>query len=218
MENEPESRLSVNISYPQLNPSARPELAQIFDQVNADIVTRIGAEVDSFLVWAREAAQTSPSTLGGESTFEGGFSGTFVNDRIFSARQHIYTYTLGAAHPNTTSIALNYDLGTGEIVELDHLFDAASSYLDTLSTAVEAGLLSEAEARGLSTTELWEEGYNPTADNFQRFTLGPDSLAIHFPPYAVAPYVAGEFEVHIPYSRLAPILRSNGPARSLSVE
>lgn len=217
-EHERESRLSVDMTYPQLNPSARPDLAHIFDQINAQIVERMSSEVDSFLVWARESAAITDATLGGESSLEGGFSDAFINDRVFSTRQHMYSYTLGAAHPNTTTIVHNFDLGTGEVLALEDLFESGTAYLDTLSLLTQVGLFSEAESRGFAASDLWEDGYAAQAENFERFTIGVDSLAIHFPPYSVAPYVAGDFEVCIPYTRLGGVLRSGGPAASLTSE
>ncbi|MDX1438920.1 MAG: DUF3298 domain-containing protein [Rubricoccaceae bacterium] len=217
-ENEPESRLVIDITYPQLNPSARPELSAVFDIINADIVGRINARADTFLVWARDAALTTPRDIAVESSLEGGFSEPFTNDRLLSVQQHFYSYVLGAAHPNTTVETFNYDLSTGEAVHLEDLFESGTAYLDALSSLAHAGLIEEATSRGFAPADLWSEGYAPTPENFAHFTLHEDSLALHFPPYAVAPYVAGEFEIRIPYTNLTSVLRSGGPASSLAIQ
>ena len=219
LENEPENRLEVGLTYPQLNPSATPELARMLDAVNADIAARIAAEVDSFLVWARDAAislDDHPEL--GHSSLEGAFADPFVNDRLFSASQEVYTYVLGAAHPNTTTLVYNYDLGTGAQIGLGDLFNGATAYLDTLSIRAGAGLIAEAEQRGFEASGLLTEGFAPAAENFARFTLGPDSLRLHFPPYAVAPYVAGPFTVSLAYADLRSVLMDAGPAATLGSE
>lgn len=219
LEIEPENRLEVEFTYPQLNPSAAPELAPMLDAVNADIAARIAAEVDSFLVWARESAvgyEDNPEL--GHSLLEGAFANPFVNDRLFSASQEVYTYMLGAAHANTTTLVYNYDLGTGARIELGDLFDGATAYLDSLSAWAGAALVAEAEQRGFDADGLFSEGFAPTAENFARFTLGPDSLTLHFPPYTVAPYVAGPFTVSLAYSDLRPVLMDTGPAATLGGE
>ncbi len=219
LESEPENRLEVEFTYPQLNPSAVPELAPMLDAVNADIAARIAAEVDSFLVWARESAvgyEDNPEL--GHSLLEGAYADPFVNDRIFSASQEVYTYILGAAHPNTTTLVYNYDLGTGAPLGLGDLFNSATAYLDSLSAWVGTALAAEAEELGLDADFLFREGFAPAAENFTRFTLGPDSLTLHFPPYAVAPYVAGPFTVSLAYSDLRPLLMETGPAATLGGE
>lgn len=219
LESEPENRLEVEFTYPQLNPSAAPELALMLDAVNADIAARIAAEVDSFLVWARESAvgYEDNSELV-HSSLEGAFANPFVNDRLFSASQEVYTYMLGAAHPITTTLVYNYDLGTGAPIGLGDLFDGATAYLDSLSGWAGAALAAEAEERGFDADGLFSEGFAPAAENFARFTLGPDSLTLHFPPYVVAPYVAGPFTVSLAYSDLRPVLMDTGPAATLGGE
>lgn len=215
LENDRENRLEVGITYPQLNPSSEPELARMFDAVNTDIAARIAAVVDSFLVAAREAAtyQTDPEL--GFSSLDGAFADPYVNSRLFSASQSVNTFLLGSAHPNSTTLVYNYDLGKGVQIELADIFDGATAYLDSLSAWAGASLAAEAEKRGMSASDLFHEGYAPVADNFALFTLGPDSLRLHFPPYAVAPYAAGPFTVSLAYTDLRPTLMEAGLAATL---
>ncbi|MDB6022362.1 MAG: hypothetical protein JWQ04_2219 [Pedosphaera sp.] len=44
------------------------------------------------------------------------------------------------------------------------------------------------------------------------FTLSPTGLQIYFNPYTLASGAEGEFVVHIPYTKLRPFLRFDGPA------
>ncbi len=216
LESEPENRLEVGLTYPQLNPSASPELAHMLDVVNADIALRIAATVDSFLVAAREAAtdyQDNPDV--GASSLEGVFAVPFLNDRIFSASQTVDTYVLGMAHPNSTTVVYNYDLATGKQIGLTDLFDNPTAYLDTLSAWVGEGLGLEAQERGADASDLFSEGFAPSNDSFRLFTIGPDSLRLHFPPYAVAPYAVGPFTISLAYTDLRPLLKTTGPAATL---
>ena len=112
----------------------------------------------------------------------------------------------------------NYDLGTGAQIELDDLFDSATAYLDTLSAKSRVALAAAAERRGFDAIGLLENGYAPTTENFTRFTLGADSLSLHFPPYAVASYAAGPFRVSFAYSDLLSVLMDVGPAATLQLE
>jgi len=53
------------------------------------------------------------------------------------------------------------------------------------------------------------KGTAPNEKNFQNFNLGIKELLIHFPPYQVAPYAAGEQVVGIPYNQLKTVIKSN---------
>jgi hypothetical protein len=50
---------------------------------------------------------------------------------------------------------------------------------------------------------LFEEGFAPTEENFQNWYLDGDTLVIQIPPYQVAAYVAGSFEVRIPLAEIS---------------
>ncbi|MBS0264116.1 MAG: DUF3298 domain-containing protein [Planctomycetes bacterium] len=49
----------------------------------------------------------------------------------------------------------------------------------------------------------------------EQFTIRPDGLHVHFPPYAVGCYAEGPYEVCLPFSRLSPYLCDTGPATAL---
>ena len=45
------------------------------------------------------------------------------------------------------------------------------------------------------------------------FTFSGEGLTLYFPPYEVAHFAAGSWEVTLPYYDLREILRPNGPHR-----
>lgn len=140
---------------------------------------------------------------------------------ILSALLNLYTYT-GGAHPNTLYFVTNYDVRSGQPVRLQDVFAPGTGYLDTLSALTKAGLVRQLRSYGDPDIQLqsdaevaalfFSEGYAPEADNFSLFTLGADTLRLHFPPYAVASYAMGPYEVAVPYSRLEGLLTPGGPA------
>ncbi|MFA5550853.1 MAG: DUF3298 domain-containing protein [Trueperaceae bacterium] len=117
-----------------------------------------------------------------------------------------YYYT-GGAHPNSHKSSLLVRLGGAglEVIALEELFAHGSDWL----AAVSAAVLSELSAQGAEAvvrgdvTEL-------TALDLTTFTLEPGGLSFHFDPYAVGPYVQGDFVVTLPYADLAALAAPGG--------
>jgi len=118
----------------------------------------------------------------------------------------IYADTLGA-HPNGYFLTFVFDQ-TGATTTLASLFTPGSDYLTRLSQLATAQVLRQLDDRlgAGAANEASLDGLAPTADNFQNFTIEGDTLHIFFPPYQVAAYAAGAFDVAIPLSSLSDIL------------
>lgn len=57
-----------------------------------------------------------------------------VNNRYFTVRLADYSYISGAAHPLTSTLSYNFDLKSGELLDLDKIFDGGQNYLGTISS------------------------------------------------------------------------------------
>ncbi len=112
-----------------------------------------------------------------------------------------YQYS-GGAHGLTVVATSVFDNRTGDLVTLPVLFEG--DYLTVLSK------LSLAELKridpDLATFTFANDGTLPDEENFSAFTLKPDGMHIIFQDYQVAPYVAGEPEIVIPYSALSDVI------------
>jgi hypothetical protein len=112
-----------------------------------------------------------------------------------------YQYS-GGAHGITVISTSVFDTRTGDEITLPTLFEG--DYLNTLSR------LSLAELKridpDMTTFTFAEDGTLPDKDNFSAFSLEPDGLHLIFQDYQVAPYVAGEPEIVIPYSSLSEVI------------
>ena len=90
------------------------------------------------------------------------------------------------------------------------IFAAAPSvYLSRIATEAEAQVKAQMTER-LGTDwqgALFEEGFAPNDDNYSNWIIDGQTLRIYFPPYQVAAYAAGSFEVSIPLSQLRDILK-----------
>ncbi len=199
-ESNPEPPYAVTIVQPVLQPETNPT-AQLF---NRAVDERLGAAVDGFVADAPPSA-SAPEGLGvSESTLDVSYEVLLDQADLDSVRMLISTYFLGAAHPFGSYATINFDQRTGYVLELADLFEINSPYLDTIA----AYCKQELTKRDML---FFEEGVEPTYENYQRWNLTPDGLLISFDPYQVAPYAAGPQEVLIPYSELTTLIDPAGP-------
>lgn len=130
-----------------------------------------------------------------------------VSDKLSSYEYSVYVDT-GGAHPNGYFKTFVFD-ANGIEIKLPDLFVPGSDYLDRIATSSLAQITKDLTDRlsvGASNA-LFEEGLEPKEENFSNFVIDSDTLVFLFPPYQVAPYAAGDFEVRIPLSEFADILR-----------
>jgi len=138
---------------------------------------------------------------------------TSANAKLISYEYDIYIDT-GGAHPNGYFKTFAFDK-SGNEVKLADLFPPGSEYLQRLSdaslTQIKAQLTQRlglpAQAGEDATASIFTEGVAPRAENFSNFVIDADTLVILFPPYQVAAYAAGTFEVRIPLSQLSDVLQ-----------
>lgn len=117
---------------------------------------------------------------------------------IFSATIVQSIYYFGAAHPQYLIRFENFNLRTGENIELD----------DLLKTGYESEL--NLVASKLFFEENGPEGWHFENDSFElnaNFSLRSDGLLFLFNPYEVGPYSAGAPEVLIPYASVRHLLK-----------
>jgi hypothetical protein len=113
----------------------------------------------------------------------------------------IYEDTLGA-HPNAYFKTFVFD-AQGNQVSINDIIASNPNGLQELSLLVSNDVVSQLKTRlGVDdvTGDMYPEGVSPTADNFSNFVIDGDSLLIELPPYQVAAYAAGSFEVRIKLS------------------
>ncbi len=119
-----------------------------------------------------------------------------------------YAYTVyedtGGAHPNGYFKTFVFDQ-EGNVVTLASLFPNNPNWLEELSLLASKQVTADMKARAEqedATGLLFEEGLAPQVENFSNFVIDGDQLVILIPPYQVASYAMGSFEVRIPLSDL----------------
>lgn len=141
--------------------------------------------------------------LGGEyDEYEGKNTTSYV--------YRIYTDTLGA-HPNHFYLTFTFDQ-EGNEVALKDIFIPNSEYFTRLSQEAytrvieELGIVGEGEVY-TEMTETVRKGTAPSPEALQFYYLTETDLHLLFPPYQVAAYAAGSFDIAIPITNLRDILK-----------
>ena len=133
----------------------------------------------------------------------------YQTDHIISVSGIYYSYT-GGAHPNTWRLGWNYDLETGEFMDLEMLGEGTE-----LNEAVAAEIIRQAQIPledGLVRVEMYWEDYEEIVANWSSYavTFGETGMDVVFSAYELAPYAAGPQEFHLPYDYLKPHLSEQG--------
>ncbi|WP_352418464.1 DUF3298 domain-containing protein [Proteiniborus sp.] len=108
----------------------------------------------------------------------------------------------GGAHPMTIIKALNIDVFTAEIYQLEDLFEPNSDYIERLSNMVKEQI---AEREILIINEF--ESISPQQDYY----LVDNNLIIFFQLYEITPYAFGFPYFPIPIYKLEDIIKEDGP-------
>ena len=93
----------------------------------------------------------------------------------------------------------------GNKVALGQLFPNNPNWLEELSLVVSNDVVAQMKQRtGLDdiTGSVFAEGLATKEENFQNFVIDGDMLVVEIPPYQVAAYAAGSFEVRTPLKGL----------------
>lgn len=117
------------------------------------------------------------------------------------------TYT-GGAHPNTYYDSTLYELGTGRTVTLGELFDPSVDWLAPVLDLVTADLRAQGAMWLLD--DAGDLKVTLAEKDLATFALGPAGLSFVFDPYAVGPYVQGNFVVTLPFEDLAALVPEDG--------
>ena len=126
-------------------------------------------------------------------TFRAFYEVPFNDLGYLSVVQSFYSFT-GGAHGNTTYNTLTYNTETGMDIGLKDVFKEGTDYRALLTTLVKEELATRGEkAEGFTFEQV---------DDTTLFYLTPSGLVLLFPPYKIAPYVAGDIRVHIPWWKL----------------
>jgi len=137
-----------------------------------------------------------------------------AKDDLIGIAFTVSSYSAGAAHPNSYTEVVNFDLKNGKLLKLADLFTPGAKYLQALSTYCIQALKKQAKEHGedaLLDDDWIKRGAGAELTNYDNWTITKKGLAVTFDPYQVAAYAAGPQSVVVPYSSLKDIIKPDGP-------
>ncbi len=120
------------------------------------------------------------------------------NKNIISVRMQIYTYT-GGAHGGTQSYSFNWHKKKKTFLSLSDFFSKPAQFDELVQKTRD--ILFEKQKQGDSYDKFrWSHIKRGTEkkEDFKIWNLHKNNLVVVFPPYQVASFAAGRFEVFIP--------------------
>ena len=132
----------------------------------------------------------------------------FNDDNILSCTSSEYSF-LGGAHPNTHLRFINFNLKSGEIIDLsDILIDG---FLNELNNIAEPIFRKEKELEediNLTAAGFWFDDDEFSVNN--NFSIGKDGLSFLYNNYEITSYAYGPTEIFIPYKSIKKLIKPNG--------
>jgi hypothetical protein len=146
---------------------------------------------------------------------------SLVDGRYVSIVRSDYMNT-GGAHPNSDVDTILWDAAAKKRISIRTFFTETADNGPTMQAmrkGVIASLNIEKKKRDSSETATaeWYKGLEPKLLKVGAVTLAPSTeagkssgLTFHYPPYAVGPYVEGEYVAFVPWETLKPYLTPEG--------
>lgn len=219
-----ESKSNINITYPQIDHWATPTsqaklnttIRNYVDQSEKRFVDEGGQPIsEDEKVKLEKVAEEDIDyfqTMDMEMTME--YKILTHTDRFVSMELNTYYYT-GGAHGTPAFKIINFDAQLTKDITLDDLFINDTDYLKVIAPHCRNTLIARMDQID-SSKDMIEEGTDPLRpENYQIFEVKKEGIEIIFPPYQVAPYVAGAQSVLIPYEKIKSILSQNSVLKSL---
>lgn len=205
-------KYEIAAAYPQLTGSTDAN----YEKFNQTVRGLIGRKVSDFKKEMQpdadddDASDETPieETLGSDIIVS--YAVALAKDDLIGIEFTVSSYSAGAAHPNSYTEVVNFDLKNGKSIKLADLFTPGSKYLQTLSTYCIQDLKKQAKDQGADAMldEDWiKRRAGAELTNYDNWTITKKGLRITFDPYQVAAYAAGPQSVEVPYSALKEILK-----------
>ena len=205
-ENDKKLMYEVSAQYPQLNGGNNPNFEK-FNQTARALVTKKVAGFKKDMAPAEGEESRPEGSMG--SNLNVAYTLIMAQDDLISVKFDVGSYYQGAAHPNSYSDVINYDLKNGKQLKLSDLFKPGAKYLQAIADYAIADLKKQTD-KGLTTDEI-EKGAAPAAKNYQSWNIMKTGIGLTFDAYQVGPYAAGPQFVTVPYSALKDLINPEGP-------
>ena len=200
----------VAVQYPQFAGGANPNFEK-FNQLVRGSVTKKVAEFKKEMQPDEGDEPRPEGSMGSDLSV--GYTVALVQDDLVSIQFDVGSYYQGAAHPNSYTEVVNYDLKNGKQLKLADLFKPGSTFLQVISAYCIADLKKQQaseKGKALSDSEI-QNGAGPSAKNYQSWKIMRKGLGVNFDAYQVGPYAAGPQFVLVPWANLKDLINPEGP-------
>jgi hypothetical protein len=198
----------ISVQYPQFSGGAANPNFEKFNRAARAAVMKEVSEFKKSMQPEEGAGPPPEDSMGSDLSI--GYDITLAQDDLVSVKFDVGSYFQGAAHPNSYSDVINYDLKNGKPIRLADLFKPGAKYLQAISAYCIADLKKQASEKGLFEDQI-QEGAAPNAKNYQSWTISKKGLGINFDTYQVGAYAVGPQFVLVPYSALKDLIKPDGP-------
>ena len=202
----------IAVQYPQLSGGNNPNFEK-FNQAVRATATKEVADFKKEMVPDPDEEPRPENSMG--SYLNMSYTVSLAQDDLVSVSFDVGSYYQGAAHPNSYSQSINYDLKNGKALKLADLFKPGVKYLQSLSAYCIGDLKKQSKEKGLDDSTI-SEGASPAVKNYRSWTIAKKGLGINFDAYQVGPYAAGPQFVLVPYSALKDLVNPDGPLGQLA--
>lgn len=198
----------IAAQYPQFSGGSNPNFEK-FNQLVRGVVTK---EVTQFKkdVQPEEGEERPEGSMGSDISIA--YEVALAQDDLISVQFDVGSYFQGAAHPNSYTEVINYDLKNGKQLNLGDLFKPGSKFLQAIATYAIADLKKQSKEKGSELPDdVIQSGAGASAKNYRSWKITRKGLGINFDPYQVGPYAAGAHYVFVPYANLKDVINPEGP-------
>lgn len=205
----------IAVQYPQIEGGNNPNFEKFNQLVRGSAMKKVTGFKKDVAPEAGEEPRPEGS-MGSDLSIS--YTVALAQDDVISVQFDVGSYYMGAAHPNSYTEVINYDLKNGKQLKLSDLFKPGAKYLQPIAAYCIADLKKQRateKGQALSDSEI-DSGAAPVAKNYQSWTITRKGLGINFDAYQVGPYVAGPQFVMVPYANLKDVVNPEGPIAQLS--
>jgi uncharacterized protein DUF3298/peptidoglycan-N-acetylmuramic acid deacetylase PdaC-like protein len=196
----------IDARYPQLSGGSNPNFEKFNQVVRASVTKKVAGFKKDMAPEENEEPRPEGS-MGSDLNVS--YEVALAQDDLISVEFSVGSYYQGAAHPNTFTEVVNYDLKNGKQLKLADLFKPGAKYLQALANYCIADLKKQKD-KGLLDEEI-QNGAAANAKNYQSWTITRKGIGVNFDSYQVGPYAAGPQFVLVPYSDLKDLINPEGP-------
>jgi hypothetical protein len=200
----------IAAQYPQFSGANNPNFEKFNQLVRGSVMKKV-TEFKKEMA-PQEGEEPRPDgSMGSDLSI--GYTVALAQDDLISIQFDVGSYYQGAAHPNSYTEVINYDLKNGKQLKLSDLFKPGAKYLQPIANYCVADLKKQQatdKGKALTDSEI-ETGAAPQAKNYQSWQITKKGLGINFDAYQVGPYAAGPQFVLVPYAAVKDVINPEGP-------